>query len=682
MKTKTNRKWLGIALSFALITGSVPGFGTGNTSHAQEPEKKLIVYVAAQGESADGQTKVELPKTALQVEEGKTAKEVIRQALDTSGYKENYVITENDWGGSLDAIGGLTTPEDYSLYWTFNVNGISSDLGIGSYQVKNQDKISLIYGAFGSAKTECDCYIKNESDKPDEAAQTALLISAKAQRDLLAEKIYQTNLGNGTYIPGIEDTDSLYSVFSLVQSGFRADAFYDKVVQRVCAQLEAMEKLPEFYNEATGENISLNNYEANKYGIINYTKIALLLSSLGKDITTAGGMNLTKKITSKALYDAANPTTLSRDSLILFAMDASGAEWPTGEEYVTRAELINAILADVDNQLGTSITWGSYDSAAMVIQALAPYRTIQVQDVKQETVKSTIENVLAFLSEMQQNNGGYLGYGNTDNVWTLAQVMTTLGVMGINPITDSAFIRNRQTVIDASSAYINTTEKTVSDSLIGGENAYQPEQLLRGLTSCINAMTKASSIYDTTKPLYTTTNTQPKLLPEAAVSSIPSQKYTGEEIKPAITLTSAGVTLKDGEDYTVIYQNNINPGRAEVILTGKGEWILSLKTSFEITSTKAPKPQKATLSQPTIKKLNISGKKLTVTFSKVKNAKKYTVEIATDKAFKKNLQKKTITATQTTFKKLKVGKKYFVRVQAANGKAKSGWSKIKNRKLQ
>lgn len=616
MKAKKNRKWLGIALSFSLLTGTVSCFSTGNTSQAQEPPKKLIVYVAAQGESSDGNTKVELPKTAVQAEEGMTAKEVICQALDASQYKDNYVISENNQGGSLDAIGGLATPEDYSLHWTFNVNGTSSDLGIGSYQVQNQDKISLLYGASNAAKTECDCYVKKESDNPGEAAQAALLISAKEQRDLLAEKIYQINFKNGAYIPGIEDTDSLYSVFSLVQSGYHANAFYDNVAQRVCTQLAAMENLSAFYNETTGENMSQDSYENSKYGIINYTKIALFLSSVGKDITTAGNMDLTKKITSKALYEAANPTPISRDAMILLVMDASGAEWSTGEEYVTRAELIDAVLADVDTQLGTSIAWASYDSAAMIIQALAPYRTAPIPEIEQEKINNTtvncgivypktivntaIENVLAFLSEMQQSNGGYLGYGAVDDIWTLAQVMTTLGVMNINPVTDTSFIRNGKTVIDASSAYVNTAKKTVSDSLVGGENAYQPEQLLRGLTSCVNVMTNTASIYDTTQPLYTATDRQPEV----------------------------------------------------------------------------------TLTKPSIKKLSTSGKKLTIKFNTVKNAKKYTVEIATDKAFKKNVQKKTVTTTTTTFKKLKSGKKYFVRVRAAKGNVKSPWSAVKSKQIK
>ena len=43
---------------------------------------------------------------------------------------------------------------------------------------------------------------------------------------------------------------------------------------------------------------------------------------------------------------------------------------------------------------------------------------------------------------------------------------------------------------------------------------------------------------------------------------------TGEEIKPAITVTVDGKILTAGEEYTLVYENNIQPGTASVTVTG------------------------------------------------------------------------------------------------------------------
>lgn len=43
---------------------------------------------------------------------------------------------------------------------------------------------------------------------------------------------------------------------------------------------------------------------------------------------------------------------------------------------------------------------------------------------------------------------------------------------------------------------------------------------------------------------------------------------TGEAIEPGITVTVAGKELTAGEDYTLVYENNINPGTASVTVTG------------------------------------------------------------------------------------------------------------------
>ena len=64
--------------------------------------------------------------------------------------------------------------------------------------------------------------------------------------------------------------------------------------------------------------------------------------------------------------------------------------------------------------------------------------------------------------------------------------------------------------------------------------------------------------------------------------TIPAQTYTGNILKPALTVTHNGKTLKAGTDYTVTYKNNKNPGRAVATIKGKGSYCGTQKKLFTI----------------------------------------------------------------------------------------------------
>lgn len=110
-------------------------------------------------------------------------------------------------------------------------------------------------------------------------------------------------------------------------------------------------------------------------------------------------------------------------------------------------------------------------------------------------------------------------------------------------------------------------------------------------------------------------------------------------------------------------------------------------------STKTIKPIISKPKKATIKKLTPKKKALKVTWKKVSGAKGYEIKLATNKKFTKN--KKTVkvkkgSATSKTIKKLKNGKKYYVKIRAykkvkidgytvtANG----AWSKVKSKKIK
>lgn len=66
--------------------------------------------------------------------------------------------------------------------------------------------------------------------------------------------------------------------------------------------------------------------------------------------------------------------------------------------------------------------------------------------------------------------------------------------------------------------------------------------------------------------------------------SYTTKPYTGSALKPATTVKYGSKKLTNGEDYTVSYSNNKEPGTATVKITGTGDYKGSLSKTFKITA--------------------------------------------------------------------------------------------------
>lgn len=662
-----NKKLFSLVVTTAMvITTAFDSFT--NVAEADESKKDTItVYVAAEGKNASGAA-VSIAKTPVQVEEGETASTAIKDVLDASEYKDNYVISTSSWGESLDGINGLNKYSESNnwYYWSFYVNGNYSNYGISSYKLEDNDKISLIY-SYDNLNTEASVFKDDTSKNPTGAAITSKIENAKKAQDLLAETIYNTTFEGGKKVPGIEDVNGLYVVFSLARAGFKADSFYDDVYEKINAQLCSLKMTGKVYDENSDKYITEKSIISDGYASQTYAKIALCVEALGKNPADVGGFNLIDKLVDRSVYDSSS--IYSREDMILFALDAVDASIPEGDKYLTREELVNNVVNDVDNQIATSILWGSIDSAAMKIQPLAPYVK---NDVSKAAVTAACKKVINFMESMQGTDGTYGDSYSSSNVLTLAQVMTTAGLFGCDILSESDgsdFVKNGTTLFDVANSFVDVDDNKVDEGLM----SFQPEQLLRGLNSCIRSLENRSSLYNTSDADYKASEPSKMAVTSDMISTVPDKYYTGKNITPSVTVKNDGIKLVKDKDYTVTYKNNKKIGTATVIITGKGNYILSCKTTFKIKMAKA-----------VISKVKAGKKKAVIDIKKVPGAKKYRVEISTNKNFKpsKSVKVKNTSLNKVTFTGLKSGKKYYVRAMAYAGSDKGAYSKTVSVKVK
>ena len=290
---------------------------------------------------------------------------------------------------------------------------------IGEVTLGSESAIAAARTAYDNLTEAQQAEVKNYDKLTAAEAAYARLLAEQSER---LEKIYKTT---GDYIaalgtPGVGSTGGEWMVIGPARSGRTVPAgYYDNVVEYVKANADANERL-------------------HRAKVTDNARIILALTSIGKDVTNVGGHNLLKGLDNMAYVQKQG---INGPIFTLIALDSHN--YPTMGD-VTREKLIQVIL---DAQLpngGWNLSGENADTdmTAMAIQALAPYYKTN------ETVKAAVDKALEALSALQRNDGGFGSWG-TVNSESCAQVIVALTALGIDPATDSRFVKNGNTVLGA-----------------------------------------------------------------------------------------------------------------------------------------------------------------------------------------------------------------------------------------
>ena len=270
---------------------------------------------------------------------------------------------------------------------------------------------------------------------------------------------------------------------ALARSGRSVPAgYYDNVVQYVKANVNANERL---HNSKSTDN----------------SRVILALTAIGKDPANVGGHNLLKGLDS---MNYINKQGINGPVFALIALDSHN--YPAFGD-VTRDVLIDRILSEQVKADGGWALGGADEEAsdvdvtAMTIQALAPYYKTNAK------VKTAVDKGLTWLSAHQQEDGGFASWGAV-NSESCAQVIVALAALGIDPLTDSRFIKNGITALDALCGYYTQDDtlgkgfahvKQSSGGYVGGAyNQMATEQAYYALNAYYRFANSQNRLYDMT----------------------------------------------------------------------------------------------------------------------------------------------------------------------------------------
>ena len=336
---------------------------------------------------------------------------------------------------------------------------------IGEVTLGSESAIAAARTAYDNLTEAQQAEVKNYDKLTAAEAAYARLLAEQSER---LEKIYQTT---GDFMatlgtPGVGSTGGEWMTIGLARSGRPVPAgYYDNVVEYVKAMADANERL-------------------HRAKVTDNARVILALTAIGKDVTNVGGHNLLKGLDNMAYVQKQG---INGPIFTLIALDSHN--YPTMGD-VTREKLIQVIL---DAQLpngGWNLSGENADTdmTAMAIQALAPYYKTN------ETVKAAVDKALEALSALQRNDGGFGSWG-TVNSESCPQVIVALTALGIDPATDSRFVKNGNTVLGALAGFYvdGGGFKHTAD---GERNGMATEQSYYALAAYFRFANAQTSLYD------------------------------------------------------------------------------------------------------------------------------------------------------------------------------------------
>ncbi len=348
---------------------------------------------------------------------------------------------------------------------------------IGNVAIFSGSKVNAAADAY-NALTEAQKALVENKDVLDSAKEKlADLYEEAADADHRAIYNATGNYIQGLGTPSVGSTGGEWMVIDLTRAGNACpDGYYENVVAYVA------------------ENIN-DNEQLHRAKSTDNSRVILGLTSAGYDVTDVGGHNL--------LFGLTDMNYLKKQGIngpiwALIAFDSHEYEIPTNPDavdQVTREKLINYILTNQHDDGGWALaanltSTSDPDMTGMAIQALAPYYNTNSE------VKAAVDEALVMLSETQSAMGGF---GSIDGACTesCAQVIVALTALGIDPETDSRFVKNGISVLDAM-CYYSVDGMGFEHVYGGGRNGMATEQGQYALASYFRFKNNQTSLYDMT----------------------------------------------------------------------------------------------------------------------------------------------------------------------------------------
>lgn len=222
------------------------------------------------------------------------------------------------------------------------------------------------------------------------------------------------------------------------------------------------------------------------------SRLIIALSALGRDARSVGECDLTAPYEKFSWIEGQG---LNSVAFALIALDTVGYET---KDTTIRQQCISYILgrqlSDGGWNYQEDAATSDPDMTAMSLQALANYQ-------EQEKVQAAVSAAVGRLSAMQNSDGSYTSY-EAVNSESISQVIVACAALGIDPHTDSRFVKNGKSAVDALLTFYNTEKRAFHHTMKDKNgnptdvDGMATEQAAYAMTAYQRLMNGKTSLYD------------------------------------------------------------------------------------------------------------------------------------------------------------------------------------------
>ena len=443
-------------------------------------------------------------------------------------------------GGGMGSGAETVNVSDYTVYYGQRIGTVTGSVttdsdGVASINFPSAgtwyvwceggygvDAASGIVSAPASATVTVAAAEEPEPEEPENPREpqsvSSVLNTTMAQlASTVTEPVFGTTAGEWT-------------VLSLARGNYYAKdnayftGYFDRIVETVNTTAASVNM-----NGALHKNKSTEN-----------SRLIVALSALGIDATSVGDWDLVEAYSANG-FSWIKKQGLNGTIWALIALDSNN--YATTDTTI-RQQCVDEILAKQHDDGGwalqANLTYASDpDVTGMALTALYPYRD-------QPAVAAAVEEAFACLSAMQHDNGTFAS-GGSECSESCAWVIVAATTWGINPDTDSRFIKNGNSVVDALLTHYLEDSATFQHIVGAGSNAMATDQSCYALVAYDRFINGKTALYDYSDVTFE--ETAPETDEMTATLGLPAEINGGDSFNGVISINKwdneAGYKLID-----------------------------------------------------------------------------------------------------------------------------------------
>ena len=418
-----------------------------------------------------------------------------------------------------DVAGSVTTDGNGCASITFPTAGTYYLWVDGGYGNEYSEAIVSAPGYAKVTVTAAEEPTPEEPENPREPQSVSSVLNATMAQlaATVTEPVFGTTAGEWT-------------VLSLARGNYYAKdnayftGYYDRIVETVNTTAASVNMSGALHKNKSTEN----------------SRLIVALSALGIDATSVGDWDLVEAYSANG-FSWIKKQGLNGTIWALIALDSNN--YATSDTTI-RQQCIDSILSlqhdDGGWALQANLTYASDpDVTGMALTALYPYRD-------QPEVAAAVEEAFACLSAMQHENGTFAS-GGSECAESCAWVIVSTTTWGINPDTDSRFIKNSNSVVDALLTHYLADSATFQHIIGAGSNAMATDQSCYALVAYDRFINNQKALFDYSDVTFEAAT--PETDEMTATLGLPAEINSGDSFNGVISINKwdneAGYKLID-----------------------------------------------------------------------------------------------------------------------------------------